>query len=131
MFLKIMTWGGERWISGPSPPPVAPAKAFSLSGYGRIFALFSRVIWVGLLTCPSARRVDSVLSGPIFSRPVNRVQSGSEPMLLKSGDLNWMRPARGLQFRLPSCWNPDRTISERPYAACAKPPFTACCHTWA
>ena len=80
---------------------------------------------VELLTCPGARRDDSVLSGPIFSRPVNRVQSGSEPMLLKSEDLNWMRPARGLQFRLASCWNPDRTISERPYAAWPPLPFEA------
>ena len=60
---------GEGWISGPSPPPLASAKAFSRSGCGRIFPLFSRVMRTGLLTCPGARRDASVLSGPIFSEP--------------------------------------------------------------
>ncbi len=68
----------EGSTSGPSPPPLALAKAFSRSGCGRIFSLFSRVMREGLLTGLSARRSGSVLSGPIFSGPVNRAQSGSE-----------------------------------------------------
>ena len=59
----------ERWPSGrrrspakgvyaksvsrvriPSSPPLAPTKAFSRSGCGRIFPLFSRVVRVGLST---------------------------------------------------------------------------------
>jgi hypothetical protein len=73
------------------PPPLASAKAFSRSGCGRIFSLFSGVMREGLLTGSGASRDDSVLSGPIFSGPVNRAQSGSEPMLLKSRDFDWMR----------------------------------------
>ena len=56
-------------MSGPSPPPLALAKAFSRSGCGRIFPLFSRVMRVGLSTGPGARRPGSGLSGPIFSGP--------------------------------------------------------------
>ena len=56
-------------MSGPSPPPLALAKAFSRSGCGRIFPLFSRVMREGLSTGPSARRPESGLSGPIFSGP--------------------------------------------------------------
>ncbi len=53
----------------PLAPPLALAKAFSRSGCGRIFPLFSRVMREGLSTGPCARRPESVLSGPIFSGP--------------------------------------------------------------
>jgi hypothetical protein len=52
-----------------SPPPLAPAKAFSRSGYGRIFPLFSRVMRDGLFTGPGAKSAQSVLCGLIFSGP--------------------------------------------------------------
>jgi hypothetical protein len=68
----------EGWISGPSPPPLAPAKAFSPSGCGRIFPLFSRVMRDGQLTGPGAKSLGSSLSGPIFSGPINRARFGSE-----------------------------------------------------
>ena len=60
---------GERSLPVPSPLPLAPAKAFSRSGCGRIFSLYSRVMQVGLLTGPAARRPRSGLSRPIFSGP--------------------------------------------------------------
>jgi hypothetical protein len=60
---------GEGWISGPSPPPLALAKAFSRSGCGRIFSLSSRVMQEGLSTGPCANWPGSGLSGPIFSGP--------------------------------------------------------------
>ena len=60
----------EGWTSGRSPPP-SLAKAFSRSGHGRIFPLFSRVMRVGLSTAPAARWPGSGLSGPIFSRAVD------------------------------------------------------------
>ena len=53
----------------PSPPPLAPAKAFSRSGCGRIFPLFSRVMQEGLSTGLGARRPEGGLSGPILSGP--------------------------------------------------------------
>src|SRR6056297_2082291 len=61
--------GGERSIPVPSAPPLALAKAFSRSGCGRIFPLYSRVMRVGPSTDPVARRPGSGLSGPIFSGP--------------------------------------------------------------
>ena len=57
-------------MSGPSPPPLALAKAFSRSGRGRIFPLYSRVMRWRLSTGRLARRPRSVLSGSIFSGPV-------------------------------------------------------------
>ena len=54
----------ERSTSVPSPPPLAPAKAFSRSGYGRIFSLFSRVTLEGLSTALSADGTKSVLPAP-------------------------------------------------------------------
>ena len=57
-------------MSGPSPPPLALAKAFSRSGCGRIFPLFSRVMREGLSTGAAAKSPGSGLSGPIFSGPV-------------------------------------------------------------
>ena len=53
----------------PFPPPLTPAKAFSRSGSGRIFPLYSRVMREGLSTAPAAKRPGSGLSGPIFSGP--------------------------------------------------------------
>ena len=50
-------------------PPLALAKAFSRSGCGRIFPLFSRVMRVGLSTGMGVRRPGSGLSRPIFSGP--------------------------------------------------------------
>ena len=60
-------------------PPFALAKSFSRSGCGRIFPLFSGVMRVRLLTGTFPKRPESVLSGSIFSRPVNRTTFGSEP----------------------------------------------------
>ena len=57
-------------MSGPSPPPLTLAKVFSQSGCGRIFPLFSGVMGVRLLTGAFPTGPESVLSGPIFSRPV-------------------------------------------------------------
>ena len=54
----------------PSSPPLAPAKAFSRSGCGRIFLLLSRVMRDGLSTAPADRWPGSGLSGSIFSGPV-------------------------------------------------------------
>lgn len=54
-----------------NPPPLAPAKAFSRSGCGRIFPWFSRVMRDGLSTGPCARRPGSGLSGPKFSGPLD------------------------------------------------------------
>src|SRR6056297_2906700 len=74
--------GGERWTPVPSPPPNAPAKAFSRSGCGRIFFLFSSVIREGLSAGPGATWPGSGLSGQIFSGPhdcsdlVNSLSSG-------------------------------------------------------
>src|SRR5690606_40744679 len=52
----------ERWICDPLPPPLAPAKAFSRSGRGRIFSLYSRVMREGLSTGHGARWLGSGLS---------------------------------------------------------------------
>ena len=60
----------DGWIPVACPPPLALAKAFSRSGCGRIFPLFSGVMRVRLLTGTFPRRPESVLSAPIFSRPV-------------------------------------------------------------
>jgi hypothetical protein len=70
--------GGERSIPVASPPPLAPAKAFSRSGCGRIFSLYSRVMREGLSTGPCADRPGGGLSVQIFSGPhesVDLVQS--------------------------------------------------------
>jgi len=71
----------ERSIPVPSAPPLALAKAFSRSGCGWIFPLFSRVMRAGLSTGSGAKWPESGLSGPIFSGPhdcadlVNRLQA--------------------------------------------------------
>ena len=62
--------GGEGSTPVSSAPPLALAKAFSRSGCGRIFPLFSGVMREGLSTGPRAKRPGSGLSGPIFSGPV-------------------------------------------------------------
>ena len=66
---RVLLRTGERWFPVPSPPPLALAKAFSRSGGGRIFLLFSKVMRGGLSTGPGARRAGSGLSWPIFSGP--------------------------------------------------------------
>lgn len=68
--LKTDVGGSLPWVRIPPPPPLALTKAFSRSGCGRIFPLFSEVMRVGLLTGAVSKRPESVLSGPIFSRPV-------------------------------------------------------------
>ncbi len=60
-----------REYSTPVPfaPPLALAKAFSRSGCGRIFPLYSRVMRAGLSTGPGVSWRGSRLSGPVFSGP--------------------------------------------------------------
>ena len=53
----------------PFPPPLALAKAFSRSGCGRIFPLFSRVMRAGLRTGLGVTRPETGLSGAIFPGP--------------------------------------------------------------
>jgi len=60
----------ERSILVAFPPPLAPAKAFSRSGCGRIFPFYSGVMREGLSTGTAAKSPGSGLSGPIFSGPV-------------------------------------------------------------
>ncbi len=55
----------------PPAPPSALAKAFSRSGCGRIFPLFSRVMQDGLSTGLCANGLRSGLSGRIFSGPLD------------------------------------------------------------
>jgi hypothetical protein len=80
---------GESSVFVTLPPPLALAKAFSPSGSGRIFPLFSRVMREGLSTGPRARRPGSGLSGPIFSGPddcvdlVNFLQSTGKTTTIK------------------------------------------------
>ncbi|EEW23705.1 hypothetical protein Rsw2DRAFT_3356 [Rhodobacter ferrooxidans] len=50
-------------------PPLALAKAFSRSGCGRIFPLFSGVMREGLSTGPVARTPESGLWAQVFSEP--------------------------------------------------------------
>ena len=61
--------GRERPIPVASPPPLALKKLFSRSDSGRIFPLFSRVMWMKLSTGPVAGWLESGLTGPIFSGP--------------------------------------------------------------
>jgi|GEM_PF-6305921 len=67
--LELDTGTGESSIFVTLAPPLAPAKAFSRSGCGRIFPLFSGVMRDGLSTGGGASWPGSVLSGPIFSGP--------------------------------------------------------------
>jgi len=96
---------GNSHGQGLPAPPLALAKAFSRSGSGRVFSLFSRVMRVGLSTGLCAMKAGSVLSGPVFSRPhdfadlVNFFQHlesmpkklGGRFLVLQSGHLK-MRP---------------------------------------
>jgi hypothetical protein len=50
-------------VRATSPPPLAPAKAFSRSGCGRIFPLFSRVMREGLSTGPAPGGPEAVSQG--------------------------------------------------------------------
>ncbi len=101
----------------PVSPPLAPTKAFSRSGCGRIFPLFSRVMRVGLSTGPGARRPGSGLSGPIFSGPhdcadlVNSLQAAGNATFFRG------RPEHfdGSGVRR------DGTLVERPPAIAGQP----------
>lgn len=52
--LKTIVRESVPWVRIPPAPPLAPTKAFSRSGYGRIFSLFSKVMRERLCTGPSA-----------------------------------------------------------------------------
>ena len=67
--LKTGVAAMSPWVRIPLPPPLPLAKAFSPSGCGRIFSLYSRVMREGLSTGSDGRRPGSGLSGPIFSGP--------------------------------------------------------------
>lgn len=92
----------EGWMSGPSHPPLAPAKAFSRSSCGRIFSLYSRVIRVGRSTDLCARKLNAVSPGryspDLMTAPI--WCSGTNNLLLNGsfrrfhGRLD-MRPVRG------------------------------------
>lgn len=58
---------GEGWVPGPSPPPLALAKAFSPSGCGRIFPLFSRVMRERLSTDAGIMTPEIRLLRPLLS----------------------------------------------------------------
>ncbi len=71
----LKTGKGSRpsWVRIPPHPPISLAKAFSPSGCGRIFPLYSRVMRVERLTA----RVQEPRGGRLyvlgFSRPLNHV----------------------------------------------------------
>ena len=68
----VLKTGGRESVPRvriPEPPPLALQKLFSLSGCGRFFPLYSRVMREVLSTGLRARRAQSVLPGPIFSGP--------------------------------------------------------------
>lgn len=67
--LKTVDGESHPRVRIPVSPPLALAKAFSRSGYGRIFSLFSRVMREGLSTAVGAGRPGSGLLGAIFSGP--------------------------------------------------------------
>lgn len=99
----------EGSTSDPSPPPLALAKAFSRSGCGGIFPLFSGVMLERLSTGFGAKRTESILQGPIFSGPVDCVIS-----VFRLQDLENRRfcaePAGKLGAGGGSrCWNRNRT----------------------
>jgi hypothetical protein len=89
---------GEGSTTGPFPPPLAPAKAFSRSGCRRIFPLFSRVMREELSTVPAARRHGSGLSGSIFSGAVNCFPSGAQHQHSETHPFFQAAPARELCF---------------------------------
>ena len=69
LVLKTSVRGTVPWVRIPPLPPLALAKAFSRSSYGRIFPLFPGVVLVGLSTAPVSKMPRSCLSGPTFSGP--------------------------------------------------------------
>jgi hypothetical protein len=73
---KVCRRGTVSRVRIPLAPPLALAKAFSRSGCGRIFPLFSGVMRVELSTDSGAGWLGSGLSGPIFSGPVNCASFG-------------------------------------------------------
>jgi hypothetical protein len=70
LVLKTSVGGTPPWVRIPPHPPLALKESFSGPGFGQNFPLFSRVMWVGLLTGVSTTTLESVLSKPIFSGPV-------------------------------------------------------------
>jgi hypothetical protein len=76
-------------------------KAFSRSGCGRNFSLFSGVMRARLLTGTLPSRPESVLSAPIFSRPVacavlvNRYQTSVYQGNYSDVNPTWMGVASG------------------------------------
>ena len=85
----------------PLPPPLASAKPFSRSDCARIFPLFSGVMRARLLTGTLPSRPESVLSAPIFSRPVacavlvNRYQTSVYQGNYSDVNPTWMGVASG------------------------------------
>ena len=71
--LVLKTSVGETppWVRIPPHPPLALAKAFSRSGCGRIFSLFSRVMCSRLCTGVLDTAAGYVLWSPIFSGPLD------------------------------------------------------------
>ncbi len=98
---KSMTLRREGSTAVASAPPLAPAKAFSRSGCVRIFLLFSGVMRARLLTGTLPSRPESVLSAPIFSRPiacavlVNRYQTSVYQGNYSDVNPTWMGVASG------------------------------------
>ena len=88
----------EGWTSDPSPPPLALAKAFSRSGCGRIFPLFSRVMRERLSTGLWAKRSESALSAPIFSGPVACASLVNYSQDIEFAEVNLL-PAEHFDFR--------------------------------
>jgi hypothetical protein len=98
LVLKTSVRESVPWVRIPPHPPLALAKAFSRSGCGRIFPLFSRVMRVRLLTGPRAVRPRSGLSGPIFSGPVNRWLSGEQLYPIEKITNSFLPREAGSQF---------------------------------
>ena len=68
--------GGEGSTALARPLPLAPTKAFSPSGCGRVFPLFPGDMRVGLLTGTRPKGRARVLSGPKPSGPFGRTAFG-------------------------------------------------------
>ena len=81
--LRINDLGvGGRWISVPSPPAVALAKALTRLGYGRTFTSSSRVVREGPSNAPAPRGPGAVspswyspdlTTAPMYFRTRNRL----------------------------------------------------------
>ena len=70
--------GGFTYVNRLSLVTLQVTGMGSRSGCDRIFPLFSGVMQERLLTGPSPKGRARVLSGPIFSGPVNRCASGEQ-----------------------------------------------------